>query len=85
MKTLIWSKLGFKKGWGSRGSCNPCQCLLCALMGTSDHFIHHRSALEPANEAFRAWIPAMDFCSIRGSREGACQPSGFSTACVTFG
>lgn len=73
MKTLIWSKLGFKKGRGSRGSSSLYQCLLCTLMGTSNHFIRHR----PTSEPFREWISAIDSCSIRGSPEGAPQPADF--------
>lgn len=53
MKTRIWSKLGFKKGQGSHGSSRLYQCLLRTLMGTSNHFIHPRSALEPTSEHFK--------------------------------
>lgn len=75
MKTLIWFKLGFKKGWGSRGSLSLYQRHLCAP--TSHHFTNPGAqlALESTSEPLGAWIPTIDFCSSRGSLEGADQGS----------
>lgn len=41
-----------------------------------------QSVLEPASELFGAWIPAMDFCSLRGSLEKAGHPSLSSQYCL---
>lgn len=75
MKTLIWFKLGFKKGWGSRGSVSLYQGHLCAPTGTSHHFTNPGAqlSLEPTSEPLGVWIPTIDVCSSRGSLEGADQ------------